>query len=139
LRKHFYFFAISGALAVILGAFSSHYLKSLVKSGILEPESLDSFKTGVLYHFLHTLLLGLILIINKENRFKFLKSSVIFLEWGIIFFSGSIYLLTLGKLLSWKFLNILGPITPVGGLLFILSWVMLFLHFRTEFGRDIEK
>jgi uncharacterized membrane protein YgdD (TMEM256/DUF423 family) len=139
LKKHFYFFTISGALAVILGAFSSHYLKGLVKSGNLEAESLDSFKTGVLYHFLHTLLLGLILILCKENRFRFLKFSVIFMEWGILFFSGSIYLLTFGKLLSWNFLKILGPITPVGGLLFILSWFMLFLHFRSDFGRDIEK
>jgi uncharacterized membrane protein YgdD (TMEM256/DUF423 family) len=139
LKKHFYFFAISGGLAVILGAFSSHYLKGLVKSGILESESLDSFKTGIVYHFLHTLLLGIILILSKENRFRFLKFSIIFLEWGILFFSGSIYLLTLGKLLSWKFLNILGPITPIGGMLFILSWFMLFLHFRSEFGRDIEK
>lgn len=139
MKKHFYFFAISGFLAVILGAFSSHYLKGLVKSGIFESENLDSFKTGVLYHFLHTLLLGLVLTLSKENRFRFIKFSVIFLEWGIILFSGSIYLLTLGKIFSWKFLNILGPITPVGGLMFILAWFMLFLHFRAEFGRDIEK
>lgn len=139
MKKHFYFFAISGGLAVILGAFSSHYLKALVKSGVLDSESLDSFKTGVLYQFLHTLVLGLVLILSKENLFRFLKYSVLLMEWGILLFSGSIYLLTIGKLFNLKILGVLGPITPLGGMLFILSWFMLFLHFRDGFGRNIEK
>lgn len=61
------------------------------------------------------------------------------MEWGILLFSGSIYLLTLGKLFNLKILGVLGSITPLGGMLFILSWFMLFLHFRDGFGRNIEK
>lgn len=140
MKKHFYFFTISGLLGVILGAFSAHYLKELVKNSLLDNENLESFKTGILYQLLHTLLLGYVLILNAENRYKLLYYATIFLEAGILLFSGSIYLLTINKIwVGDSNLFFLALATPIGGMLFVFSWFMLFLHFRNKFGRTIEK
>ncbi len=110
---------ILGALAVILGAFGAH---ALVPK--LPADSLASYKTGVLYHFIHTLaaLAACILYLLTEQKL-FRTSAYIFIV-GILFFSGSIYLLATRAIthleISW-----LGPVTPVGGVLFIIGWLCL--------------
>ncbi len=115
----------TGALAVILGAFGAHYLKAH-----LSNHHLTSYQTGIAYHFYHLLaMLGCyslyVLLKNKRLLISFYLFFV-----GILLFSGSIYLLSTQTLtgLSIKWL---GPITPIGGVLFILGWLnFLTLNFN---------
>ena len=107
--------AIGAALAVIMGAFGAHGLKSIVA-----PELLSVFKTGVTYHMWHAL--GLCLIGALQLRYpaaKLLVWSGRMMYCGILLFSGSLYLLVLLNL-KW-----LGMITPIGGLAFIAGWLLL--------------
>lgn len=105
--------AISGALAVALGALGAHALKE-----VLDPSSLESYKVAVLYHLVHTLAILAVI----QGNFK--KVTIWFWGLGILLFSGSIYLLAVDELMGMK-LSFLGPITPLGGLLFIAGWLSL--------------
>ena len=112
--------AILGMLAIILGAFGAHALKK-----VLSIEELATFETGVryqMYHALFLLFIGMIQEISQKAK-KTIHYLVIF---GILFFSGSIYLLATNNLTSFDF-KIIGFATPVGGLLLILAWTVLFL------------
>jgi len=115
--------ALLGALAVAIGAFGAHGLKS-----IAGPEQLETFGTGVRYHFDHVFAIGLgaalwpVTGINQRQ----LKRAAWCWAAGILLFSGSLYLLSLREVINVP-VAILGPITPVGGLFFIVGWVMLFL------------
>lgn len=113
--------AVFGALAVVCGAFGAHGLKNS-----LSPYQLEIWQKGVDYQFYHTFA---ILYLSTFARYKnkLIALSFFFFCLGIILFSGSLYLLAVKDLLSIGFANYLGPITPVGGLAFILGWVFLFL------------
>ena len=104
------------ALAVALGAFGAHGLKSQ-----LSTEMLQTWKTGVDYHFYHALGLLLIGILAVSFPSELVKWSAILLTAGIVLFSGSLYALAISGI-KW-----LGAITPVGGMSFITGWVLLFL------------
>ena len=108
--------SLNAALAVILGAFAAHGLKSK-----LTGASLAVFQTGVHYHFYHAL--GLILvgtiILQIAPSITFRWAGWLMLI-GIILFSGSLYLLGITNI-RW-----LGVITPFGGLAFIIAWLTLF-------------
>ncbi len=107
------------ALAVMLGAFGAHALKNQ-----LSDYQLQIYHTGVNYHFIHALgLLILSVIITKSNEDK-MKKSFWLLFSGILCFSGSLYLLSITDLVAILPTSILGPITPIGGLLFILGWLL---------------
>ncbi len=85
------------------------------------------FEKGVFYQFIHTLLLLGIGIIFQNTASKSLEFAALFGVLGIIFFSGSLYLLSLQEQINlgvWK--KVMIPITPLGGLSFIASWFMLF-------------
>ena len=108
--------------AVLLGAFGAHALKSF-----LTPEKLQSYETGVRYQSIHALALIALSIygqINKTNDYlnKGIGWSAHFFIVGAFLFSGSIYGLALLSVIhpSWAF--VLGPITPIGGLCFMLGW-----------------
>ncbi|MGB1306505.1 MAG: DUF423 domain-containing protein [Flavobacteriales bacterium] len=104
-------------LAVALGSFGAHTLNEL-----LTTEKLNSFETGVRYQFYHSLALLIIgLNANKLNATALIGK---FMLIGIVFFSFSIYLLSLQELIGIN-LSILGPITPIGGLLLMISWLIL--------------
>ena len=104
-------------LAVTLGAFGAHKLNEL-----LTTEKLNSFETGVRYQFYHSLALLIIgLNANKLNASALIGK---FMLIGIVFFSFSIYLLSLQELIGIN-LSILGPITPIGGGLLMISWLIL--------------
>lgn len=104
---------VSGFLAVALGAFGAHGLKH-----ILSEYELDIYKTAVNYQMWHTLLLAIIALLPANFLLKWAARSLLF---GIVFFSGSLYLLAVSKV-SW-----LGMITPIGGLAFLLAWGLLVL------------
>lgn len=106
--------AISGFLAVALGAFGAHGLKALL------GKNLAIYQTAVQYHFFHTLALlvtGLLYSRYLDGR-SFAISGFAFL-FGIVLFSGSLYLLAITNI-RW-----LGAITPLGGILFLIGWAAL--------------
>ena len=112
--------AVFGTLAVIFGAFGAHALEELLVS----TGRLDTYETAVNYHFYHSLALLLIgVLYHLFPEKKRLNYSAIFFIVGILIFSGSLYILCLSQL-TW-----LGAITPLGGLSFILGWVMLLFSF----------
>lgn len=114
--------AIFGMIAIILGAFGAHALKK-----ILSIEALSTFETGVKYQMYHALFLVLIGTLN-ELSLKAKKIIYNLVVFGVLFFSGSIYLLATNPLTSFDF-KVIGFITPIGGLLLILGWGVLFFNF----------
>jgi uncharacterized membrane protein YgdD (TMEM256/DUF423 family) len=118
----------SGAVAVMLGALGAHALK-----GLLSPDLLASFETGVRYHLMHSILLLVLAIMVKSemlNTHRLVLASNLLIA-GMLLFSGSIYLLSTRHLMNVDFLKILGPITPIGGILLISSWCLIALSFRS--------
>ncbi|MDO6803673.1 DUF423 domain-containing protein [Wenyingzhuangia sp. 1_MG-2023] len=114
------FGGIFGLLAIILGAFGSHLLKKKWSKDIL-----DSFEIGVkyqMYHALFLVLLGSTLTFNSISS----TLSVIFAVLGIFLFSGSIYGICSLKSREQP-VKFLGPITPLGGLCLLLSWLFFLL------------
>ena len=107
--------AILGATAVALGAFGAHALKGM----LMNSGRLDTYETAVKYQFYHTLALLLIGLIQNSNDSKHLKWSAYLLIAGVIIFSGSLYILCLTGI------TFLGAITPIGGVLLILGWLLL--------------
>lgn len=106
--------ALLGALAVMLGAFAAHGLRDQ-----LSPRLLEVFRTGVDYQFWHVAaLMAVGLLQQRERRFGFSLGAAAFLL-GVLFFSGSLYVLALSGV-HW-----LGAITPLGGTAFIIGWLSL--------------
>jgi len=113
--------AVSGALCVILGAFGAHGLK-----GKLDAYQMDIFEKGVTYQMSHTLAMLACVVLMKIYGNNAFGTAGLFFGLGIICFSGSLYLLAARDLLGLGSMSsILGPITPIGGLLMIIGWVML--------------
>ncbi len=109
---------VFGTLAVVLGAFGAHGLEKLV-----DADAIQSYETGVRYQMYHALLL---LILANTNFVDEKKKSIIFylITLGVILFSFSIFLLATNDLTSFDF-KIIGLLTPLGGLLLILGWIVL--------------
>lgn len=106
--------AIASGVAVILGAFGAHGLKSRV-----DPELLVVFETGVRYQMYHALALLAVGLARVHWPTAVISLAGWFFLAGILIFSGSLYLMTAtGE--RW-----LGAITPIGGLAFIIGWVLL--------------
>jgi len=105
--------AVSGFTAVAIGAFGAHGLREK-----LTPEMLEVYKTGVLYQFIHTIVL---LILSLTN---FIKSSIpsIFFLSGIILFSFSLYIY------STSGIQFFAIITPVGGVCFLIGWLWIIVE-----------
>lgn len=113
--------SIFGMIAVAFGAFGAHTLKNLISSS-----SLEIWKTAVNYQFYHTFaLLFLSLYSNKHNNT--IDLAAWFFSIGIILFSGSLYLISTKEIFKISGLAFLGPITPIGGLFFIMGWISLLL------------
>lgn len=112
--------AIVLLIAIVLGAFGAHGLEGKITS-----DQLESYRTGVLYQLIHGLGILLIAILGMQLKEDF-KWVIRLQLLGVIFFSGSIYLLACKELLGMTSITkILGPITPIGGLLLIVSWGIL--------------
>jgi len=117
--------AFLGTISVILGATAAHYLKTKVSEGIISPDNLSSFETGVKFQMYHSLLLILISLLYDKVNFKLIKLSSYCIIIGTACFSFSIYFLSLSNLLHLGNLKFLGPITPIGGILLIIGWILL--------------
>ena len=113
--------SILGLTAIVLGAFGAHSLKE-----VLTIEQLTTFETGVKYQMYHALFL-LFLGLNNQINEKLRKMIFYFISFGVLFFSGSIYLLATNTITSFDF-KVIGFITPIGGLLLIIAWSLLFFN-----------
>ncbi len=113
--------SITGGLAVILGAFGAHALKTKLSS-----DQIQVFETGVKYQMYHTFgLIAIALLIDKYPNKAGLNIAGYCFMIGIFLFSGSLYLLSTKDILglnNWKWL---GPITPLGGLSLIMGWALM--------------
>ncbi|HEY6161524.1 MAG TPA: DUF423 domain-containing protein [Bacteroidia bacterium] len=122
-KKILLFASISGAVAVALGALGAHFLKEH-----LSDKMMNAFETGVRYQMYHSLaLIGLALVHEKMEERSLRRAGRLFMA-GIILFSGSLYAMVFAQLggMSWDWL---GPITPLGGVCFILGWLMFAFTF----------
>jgi uncharacterized membrane protein YgdD (TMEM256/DUF423 family) len=107
--------AIIGGLAVAIGAFGAHALKQFLVDAGRE----DTFQLAVRYQFYHALALLATGLIITESSGKALRYSGLFFVLGVIFFSGSLYGL------CFTGVRLLGAMTPLGGIFFILGWALL--------------
>ncbi|MEK7483612.1 MAG: DUF423 domain-containing protein [Planctomycetota bacterium] len=103
--------AMMGFSAVTLGAFGAHGLKSH-----LSAYGLEIYHTGVLYHLIH----AVVMLALSHGQLPGWKKASVFFLWGILLFSGSLYILAITEFKK------LGMITPFGGIFFLLGWGTLF-------------
>jgi uncharacterized membrane protein YgdD (TMEM256/DUF423 family) len=109
--------AINAFLAVALGAFGAHGLKDR-----LDAHYLDIWKTGVTYQMFHGLgILAVAMLLGKAAASSLFSWSGWLMLIGIILFSGSLYVLSLTKI------NVLGAITPIGGVAFLAAWILMII------------
>ncbi|TGD58603.1 DUF423 domain-containing protein [Flavobacterium humi] len=114
-----------GFVSIVLGAFGAHALKK-----ILDADQLSSFEVGVrymMYHALFLLFVGTTQLLLPEQKTIVYYLTVL----GTLFFSVSIFLLSTSKATGMSF-KYLGPVTPIGGLLLIISWSMVFYYVITK-------
>lgn len=114
------FFGMTG---IIFGALAAHTL-----SNFLSSEKITSFQTGVKYQIFNSLFL-LIISLNINKFSKRISYSFKLITIGILFFSFSIYALSLQEIIN-KDLSFLGPVTPIGGLLIIIGWFNIFFAIK---------
>lgn len=110
-------------LSILFGAFGAHALKSFITI-----DRLVTFETGVRYQFMHGA--GLIMLALYANQYQSLTGVQKGITWaskffiiGVFCFSGSLYLLALQAIIKFEWVSFLGPITPIGGLFFMLGWI----------------
>lgn len=117
MKKWLFLAGVSGALAVIAGAFGAHGLQSR-----LEPRLLAGFTTAAHYHLIHAAAMGVAALAGREGaaRRRAQGAALLFLA-GTVLFSGSLYALALSGIRAFAF------ITPLGGIAFIAGWIMLAL------------
>lgn len=111
--------SIMAFLAVAIGAFGAHGLQSILEAN----ERVDTFETAVKYHMYHALALLLTGLLLQFYPGRLMENSVWLFIAGIFIFSGSLYTLSITNI------RILGAITPIGGLCFLIAWAMLVISF----------
>jgi len=130
-QKTFLFLAaLLGALAVGLGAFGAHGLTDLI-----DDHSLRIYEKGINYQFYHVFALIACSLLYGNKPSKMIRRAYWMFFIGIFCFSGSLYLLATSSITNIS-TAITGPITPLGGLLFIAGWVLLAIYaLRIFFGK----
>lgn len=109
--------ALFALLAVMAGAFGAHGLR-----GVISERGLEVFQTAVTYQIYHSLALILIAILPIAGLSRrLLGIAAGFFVAGVLLFSGSLYLLVLTDI-RW-----VGPITPIGGIGFMVGWILVIL------------
>ena len=114
--------AVICGLSVIIGAFGAHALRSVLEAN----DRVSPYETGVLYQMFHGLAILAVGVVAKSNASKWITRSFWCMLLGIILFSGSLYGLAI-----WE-IGFLGPITPIGGVFFIIGWVCLFIGVQKQ-------
>lgn len=111
--------SVFGVMAVILGAFGAHSLKESIGGN-----ALDIWTKAVEYQFYHVF--ALLFLSNFPEQTRLTRLAHLFFSLGIVFFSGSLYILATREIHHLQLASYIGPVTPIGGLFFILGWMMLF-------------
>ena len=101
-------------LAVALGAFGAHALRSRLSADMLQV-----FETGVRYHFYHSLALFVVAWLSESHPSQWVTSAGVAFTFGVLVFSGSLYVLSISGVKWW------GAVTPLGGLGFLFGWLLL--------------
>ena len=103
-------------LSVVIGAFVAHALK-----GKLSDYGVLIFDKALFYHVFHALAILFISILEYNISELSLNGCIILFSFGIVLFSGSLYILAITNM-KW-----LGMVTPIGGIMFVLGWSLLFI------------
>jgi len=123
---------IFGVTAIVFGAFGAHALKE-----ILTAEELVSFKTAVNYQMYHAFFLLIFGLLFLKFGGGLAKSIYLTCATGVLFFSGSIYFLVLSKHFGIESIpKFIGLITPIGGLLLVVSWILLGVYALKQVTND---
>ena len=104
--------SVLGFLSVVLGAFGAHGLKNI----LLKNETMEIFNKAVLYQIFHTIALLCVGNLQMTTGKSFFMTGIFF-TFGVIIFSGSLYILSITNI-RW-----FGAITPIGGVLFVFGWI----------------
>jgi uncharacterized membrane protein YgdD (TMEM256/DUF423 family) len=112
--------ALFGALAIVLGAFGAHGLKKMVSA-----DAIAVFQTGVQYQMYHAMALLITGILHERLQSRWIKWAGYLFCIGILFFSGSLYVIGLMNASQNTVPVLIGILTPVGGLFFIVGWLCL--------------
>lgn len=121
MKNYFIAAALLGMIAVILGAFGAHGLKNY-----LDEYQQNIWSKAVFYQFVHVFALFVCVFAWRQSQAKAWKYAAIAFLTGITLFSGSLYLLALKDFHQLP-TALIGPLTPVGGLFFLLGWIWLAL------------
>jgi uncharacterized membrane protein YgdD (TMEM256/DUF423 family) len=111
--------AFFGFLSVLIGAFGAHGLEGV----LIENQRMETYRTAVNYQFYHSIALLLLGVLMISNPSKYLIWSAKMFVFGILLFSGSLYLISLTNY------TFIGVVTPIGGLFFIFGWLALYKSF----------
>lgn len=131
-KTHALIASLLGASSIGIGAFGAHGLKQKYEAGLITLNQLNAFDTGARYQIYHSLALLLLIALSQKLTAKFYTYAFLSFCCGILFFSGSLYLLSTKDLLNLSWLSFLGPITPIGGLFFMAGWIFIGLGFKKE-------
>lgn len=116
-------------ISITLGAFAAHGLESMN----IATDQIDSFEVGVRYLFYNGL--GMMAIAGFHDKLDFtLKPQYRGILWGTIIFSSSIFGLVLLPQLNIDINKILGPVTPIGGLIMIFGWFTLMVKYMRTYA-----
>jgi len=119
--------AFIAAISIMMGAFGAHLLKD-----ILSIKAMELYETGIKYQIYHAFAMIISGILFQLNPGKQIKTASILFLLGILLFSGSLYVLSYKINNHIDGLNWVGPITPLGGLCFILGWLILAFSFKKK-------
>jgi uncharacterized membrane protein YgdD (TMEM256/DUF423 family) len=119
-KIHLILGTILAGLGVILGAFGAHGLKQVVP-----PESVATYQTGVQYQMYHAFALLVVGMLSDRLSTGLVNWAGAFFLLGIVLFSGSLYLLVSLKAMNKVGISGIGLITPFGGIMFIVGWILL--------------
>ncbi len=122
-KTFFVFGALFGGLAVALGAFGAHGLQNITS----DESIIRSYQTAVQYQMYHALALLAVAFIYEKIDLVLVKWSGNFFIAGILLFSGSLFAITALKINGKEVSHFIGVLTPIGGVFFILGWLLLLI------------
>jgi len=129
-KTFFIFGSLFGGLAVALGAFGAHALQKITSDDLI----IRSYQTGVQYQMYHALALLVVAFIFDRIRFSLLRWSGNSVITGILLFSGSLYAITALKINGKDVPALIGILTPIGGIFFIIGWLLLLITALKNFN-----
>jgi uncharacterized membrane protein YgdD (TMEM256/DUF423 family) len=133
MHRFIFWGTILAAVAVALGAFGTHIigpaLADLEVPNVKQTPPIQVFQTGVQYQFYHSLALVITGLLYSKKNNRHVKNAGLLFMLGILLFSGSLYFITIGFLMHRNF-SFAGAITPLGGISFLIAWILLATCFK---------